>query len=841
MSVFDKSFLSTMDKIKDYIIVDQRKFYFKTLLSTEGKKSVVWKVSDKFNNLYALKLATFEDYVDRSFDQEIMNASKLNNYSVFARIYGAEIKEFDDGTRKIKCVAFIEEWVDGSPLKDIRPEFITIPFIIKYINQLCNVLNILKQNKLRHDDLHDGNILIVKPNPGVLQEDLEIKVIDLGSVKDYYSILKPIKRGIDDIGNFALHVKLLLNGLQFLNNGERRILNSKEILFIEESRKLLNSIVDNDKGRALTKPSLIINSFQSAYSNIFSKSLKDGIKLGDPFDYIAAEQISDDQLLIKLFAESCPWVNEITSPNPILLTGPRGCGKSMLFRRYSLKALLVANDKLLDDIQIVGFYISCSADLSNRLCIINSQNQAKHFKEEIIHYFNLILLKEILTSLKLIIERPDSFEKFGINEIIQKDVFRYLTNLLRITPERKLSLQGVSPIEHLYELVVYEANYTYSQLVKKNKIKEFTTFSFISDVTRFLTNKIEYFKNRKITFLLDDYSLHRIPNHVQSLLNVIIWDRQSSHIFKVSSEKYGTTRNMINNLSADLSREYTEIDIGRAYINLSETGKEIKKFSSELLNNRLRLADYVGTAETLIGNSEYEEGSLGKQIFSGNKSNEFYHGLDTISFICSGDISTLLEIYRTIFRDAAVNNSTDILIPKSKQHYAITTSSKNFLELTKSFHPLGDEMYSLVVHFGNLCKKILVDGKPQRDSRTGLNVPNETTRIEIEEAEVSDQLSEANDHLYKELIRRAIFIELEPSRGRHTLGITNRLQLRRIYNPSFGLSLVKNTAIKWSQSEFKAFLNDPKIKCENEYINRWKKEDNQTSKDIQSSLFDEIQ
>jgi hypothetical protein len=830
MSSFDKEYLSQLDSYVSHITVDGKEYYFRNVVSLEGKKSVVWKVVDKYNNVFALKLATYEDYIDRSFEEEMIKAAKINGYSQFARIEGAEVKLFSHKKKAVKCVAFLEEWIDGTTLDHISNESVTIPFILNYVEKFCEVLSILKHLKLRHDDLHAGNVMIIKPRAGLLRESLEIKIIDLGSLKDYYAPLKPIKKGLDDTSNFALHIVALLNKLLFLSNGERRIISAKENKFIEESKQIINSVLDSDKGRALTKPYLINQNFQTLNQKLFSSKAKKSPKLSDPFDYISAEQISDDELLIKLFAQSCPWISDITSPNPILLTGPRGCGKSMLFRRFSLKALLSVDDSLIDSIQVACFYISCSAELSNRLSIINSKAQATRYREEIVHFFNLVLLKEIVSSLRIIVDRPDSLSRFGIDDNVQHEIFSYLTNSLKITRDRKLSLQGVKPIVHLYELIKYETNFTYSLLVKRAKIKDYTPFSYIADVTKFLGETVPYFQNRKITFLIDDYSVHRIPDHVQSLLNQIIWDRQSSHIFKVSSEKYGMIRYMANNTSADLSREYTEIDIGRTYVNLSESSKELKKFAAELLNHRLKLSDYIGTAETLVGQSKYSEATLGRQIYSGINNKEFYHGLETISQVCSGDISTLLEIYRTMFKEANVQKNTKEKIQLNKQHNSITSASKSFLELTKTFHPDGSDMYKIVLSFGNLCKRILIEGRPQRDTRSGIFIPNETSRIEIEENEVPEDFSEQNEKLYKELIRRAIFIELEPSRGRHTLGITSRLQLRRIYCPSFGLSLSKNTAVKWSQGMFKAFLNDPEGVCELEF-SKWKRSDS-SQKDL---------
>ena len=38
-----------------------------------------------------------------------------------------------------------------------------------------------------------------------------------------------------------------------------------------------------------------------------SPAAEQSVKLNNPFDYIAAEHIVSDELLVNLFADSCPW------------------------------------------------------------------------------------------------------------------------------------------------------------------------------------------------------------------------------------------------------------------------------------------------------------------------------------------------------------------------------------------------------------------------------------------------------------------------------------------------------------------------------------------------------
>jgi hypothetical protein len=241
--------------------------------------------------------------------------------------------------------------------------------------------------------------------------------------------------------------------------------------------------------------------------------------------------------------------------------------------------------------------------------------------------------------------------------------------------------------------------------------------------------------------------------------------------------------------------------------------KSLKKFTSELLNHRLSLASYKGTAEALIGESKYADfGNLANSIR--NKQRYLYYGLDTITKICSGDISTLLEIYRTILRNANVKANTKSTISYSTQHDAITSVSGRFIDFISDYKPYGDKMYSLVISFGNLCNKYLVEAPLQTNGKTGAKFPNDTTRIEVEELDKPAIWEPDQNELIKEMIRRSIFIHLRPSRGYHTGGKTLRLQLRKIYAPHCKTGLGKNMAVKMNNSEFHHFITAPKQFCE---------------------------
>jgi len=135
----------------------------------------------------------------------------------------------------------------------------------------------------------------------------------------------------------------------------------------------------------------------------------------------------------------------------------------------------------------------------------------------------------------------------------------------------------------------------------------------------------------------------------------------------------------------------------------------------------------------------------------------------------------------------------------------------------RSYQPYGEEMHAIVTHFGTLCRRILHEGKliHQNDNF----IPQETTRIEVNEDphNPSTELKKKNSDLLRELIKRAIFIELTPGHARRGYTPSLRLNLRPILCPTFQTSFTKSVAIKWTPEEFQDFLTRPEEKCESEF------------------------
>jgi hypothetical protein len=799
------------------------KFYTPEAPVTAGFKGAVWRIRDEFGRRRALKLCIYDDYHDRSYLQELSRASALESYREFAHFVDAGLIELSLGSLSTqKFVCFVEEWIDGLTLecfvKD-QKDLVTASFLLAYVRGLCSALSVLQQLHLRHDDLHPGNVMLARPAEGALPPEWSIKVIDTGSMKPAGS---PIKKLKDDHRHFVDHLVLLWNTVH-----ARRILTVRDRRFLTEASRLLQSMLDDEPSIALREPAQIVKQFDLAYTRASSSRPDQAAAPTSPFEFISAEHIADDRLLVSMFAPSCPFLKKVDGPDPCLVTGPRGCGKSTIFRWLSLKAHLHKSPAEIDQLRIAGFYVSCSSDLQNRLGWIRTEAMAHRFRREIVHYFNLLLAREVVQTLSMIAARPDRESFWGFGSAEEEGLCRFVLD--HLGPGSRPRMQGVSRLVQVAEAIESEMFSTHGQMLRGLNLTSCTSDAFLGDLSTLLARQVSYFRKKRITFLVDDFSSHRLPLDVQVVLNQVVWERRPSHVFKLSSEKYGAKLTDALCATVDVTREMVEIDCGREFIALDDSDQvdRARAFAVELLDNRLKAAGYQGTADTLIGPSEWPEGSLGRALAERQEGRALdqYHGLECIAGVCSGDVSTLLLLYRRIFERGGVTKESTSRVPKATQHDAIVSVSRELFDAIKHHIPCGPQMYSVVGSFGTLVRNILQHGQWHKKGTS--TTPPQCPRIELDQKDGAavETLTPEWQQLARELIRRAIFIEMEPGLSRHGNVTTLRWHLRRVYLPAFGAALAKNDAVKRPVDWLKYLLTNPQGACEMVWQNWPKKPD----------------
>ncbi len=772
-----------------------------------GFKAVVWRAVDERARDRALKLALYDDYRERSYESELSRAAKLEAHPVFARLEDAGRTQIALSSGDFDCVMFVEEYVPGMSLRDFlrqRAQDVTASFLLAYVKAICEALSALRTHGLEHDDLHDGNIIISPPPAGSLDTEFSLKIIDLGSLKPIEAATKPL-RDFDHVVRqiVAIHERIV----------QRRVGSRRDRRFLDECVELLRRMVDPDRDAALRDPAEVRTAFERAESRAAARQGLGGQTMTSPFEFISAENISDDHVFIDLFAET-PWLSRVAGRDAYLITGPRGCGKSTLLRWLALKTQLMRPDADLDAYGIAGFFISCSAALEGRFGWMRDETIVERYQDDLVHYFNLVLTAEVVDTLLVMQQCQGSTTPWEISADDERALLEFLQRALGA---ESAALRGASRLRQALDLVERE-RVTCDLRMRRGQATggARTVPAFIGDLARLLVERIPFFVEHRMTFLVDDFTARRVNPSVQKVLNQVLWGQRSSHhLFKVSSEKNGAELSDIAGQPFEMTRELVPVDIGREYLRLV-SGEQLRRaheFAVKLLDNRLRIAKYKGDATTLLGYSDFGEYRTLDRALRETNNRSQYHGLDTIADLCSGDVSTLLGVYRAIFDGGRVARETNTRIKASVQHDAIVRASTEQVNVIKRHVPQGAEMRLLVQEFGTFVANVLREGK-LIDQGGGRLEPPAIPRIEVDnEGHAEEALEGELAERFEELVRRGVFIEMESGRSRRGHVPTLRWQLRRVFLPSFGAALKKNTALKLTPTQFKFLLESPTEAC----------------------------
>jgi hypothetical protein len=402
---------------------------------------------------------------------------------------------------------------------------------------------------------------------------------------------------------------------------------------------------------------------------------------------------------------------------------------------------------------------------------------------------------------------------FGFSSSNQFEFTKWVIQRLNIGTS-PLRLEGQGYFNFLKSLVRKHRWETWSSIQKAEMESGNPDPAIISDVCRELSHYFIFFRSRHITFLVDDYSNQRIPPHLQKKLNqTISFAKQGTPIFKVSSEYYGVDLEGIQE-----GREVVEINIGAHYI--SSLDKEEAKFLADIVNIRLKKAKYVSDIRTILGSTSYDEGNMPRAIYEeakGSGKHFYYYGINCIHWLCSGDVALALDLIKKIYERGSVKSSTREMVSPKKQHEAIQDFSNEEIRRIKYIVPHGEKMYEIIIFLGCIARAFVTAkiGKRKEDKR---DEPMCVTHLDIRLPVIQELQGEDKGlaEIYGLLTSRAILFTLQTSRSRIE-GATERLQLRKIYLPSFRAPLKRDTPIKIdSVDELKSLLSNPRIFAERE-------------------------
>ncbi|WP_337287276.1 protein kinase [Candidatus Methylomirabilis sp.] len=713
-----------------------------------------------------------------------------------------DIQEWRDDATGIDCAVLISEFVEGPCLREFlkrSPDVITVPLIMNWLGTMLNLFHEMALREVRHGDLHAGNILVEDRSSYDLQGPRYVfRVTDFGVAEATSD-----QRFKDDYQQLADILAQLLQLVKYPACSPK----DKFIFHALRNNFLARHLVETDLtlDPLARRPPELFERLKQLDDDFDRAAAQESTSLLSPFDFLSCEQIGEVPALLRaLYSERFLGLAEIESQNNVVVTGPRGCGKTTVFRSLSLDHKLHIEEAVPDQIRYLGVYYRCD-DLyfSFPRYAVPTRDAALDIP---IHFITATLLSKLLDSLEAW-SRHYFTDEFSL---VESKVSEILWMTLDITPPQ-------SPGYATFKSLIASLN--------KERLKAMERHRFANDQKRsirrcfgpevlvkacgVLSNYLSFTRRRPFYFFIDDYSSPKVTKQLQTSLNRVFMQRTPVCFFKLSTESpVSFAKDDIDGKIYVENREFILHNLGLVYLHGEESPK--LTFIEDVFRRRLAESKTNFPARELVdlvgSNPAQNNNDLARQI-RGNKKPLFW-GKETLCKLCSGDIHYLIGLVGNMVRlsggpQELVKAEGGFRISEKTQNKAIREAAGGFLKNLRDIPQSGEQLVAIVEAFGNVSNSHMKYLDSKNESETP---PKQATRIEPYEP---FSLSNQARQYYDELLRYSVFIE--DFRGKSRRGnVVPRLYLRRFLIPHFNLTFSMRDSIELEPDEFETFLLHPK-------------------------------
>ena len=773
-----------------------------------GNTAVTYKVQDRNGAEWALKLVTKESYGERAPLGEVARFARTEDerFLVFPKGIGEWTLNLHG--KKYEFIWFKSPQVKGQTIRKYLASgvhFSARVEIQRCIEHLTAALEELGRLGYAHGDMHDGNVMReVIGEKGPLPE-IRYRVIDFSEAHPITDTQAGLKKDLECLGH---HIQAFADVLQQRDDLTRD--DEKVLSAIEHLPGLLTGITAD--GIGIRAPSDVLEIFQ----NNLSATEEAPRKLRSPFDALSAEDIKNDSLLIELCFTRNSWAAELEKPGNVLLVGPRGCGKSMLFRRLRLKTKILAKkEEEIKKDQFLGFYLPCESLFFNRFAdltdaVVDQNHQA------LILFFNMAVTHELASTLALL---P---KDLGPVTIAVSEALRRLMEEEVGSLWQTLNLPGKgSGLLELSECAEKIMRYIRTRIASGDPIETISSTDYVTRLVATVKKERPSLSSRVFIFFLDDYTEERLPLALQKILHPIVGQRSGDICFKLSAHMFGSIYSFPQPPAFDAGRNINVINLGTEYLNRKRKKAEGKALI-HIMNERFRRSEYSGTIQDWLGDTSYPgDKTLNRSLH--DKSTRLqtkYHGIQCLADLCTGDFSEMIRMVGEIFREAGVTFDTEPrIINPAIQDRAIRNVSREFLSRIRNIRPDGQKLYEIVDSFGKLSQQMLYEralvGQGKTKSGKARQDPFDLLTIYVDGLPKSLPFAR---RFWQLLQRASIFVDIRIAPSQRAR-IADRVTLRRIYCPAFGTTLTSSEHLQLTKDQFERFMATPDEFCRDYFRN----------------------
>ena len=738
--------------------------------------------------------------------QEAQRPNVLEHPSVVRHIRVVDYIEPDSNT---PCVVFVCEYVNGKSLEQYLQDKashtdIDLAFIRSFLETMLGLLFELQERRLEHGDLHAGNILVVR-SPYDIDQRSVFRVTDFG-VRDFVDE----SQRADDFLNVAMTLERLLALVDFRDaSGLER--------FVHDAlrHRFLKHLLETDPtaDSLARNPRAILVALRQLDDDHRAQKERSDTSLSTPFDYPNCEQLGDSHFMLQaLYSNRLLELAKIEAHNNVVLTGPRGCGKTTVFRALSLEYLISTKQDAPTAVRYVGIYYRCD-DLYfafPRYIDLDREDAL----DIPMHFVVVTLLSLLLRHLETWAQRHYDEEWNGrIASVVEQMWVAFDWR----APSGPNALELAS-LQSRFAKERTRAQKTHRFARRpEHKIEGFFGPGVMINVCDILRKSFSFLDGRSFHFYIDDYSRPKISKALQSNLNRLLMFRSASAFFKLSTESpVSFVRSDLDGKKFAEAREFDFINLGVRYIT-DRTG-QTSDFVDDLFRRRFgAVPGYpVDSLKKLLGSCPRNENARAR-VARGHgteKEKEVYrylHGEEVISLMCSGDIHHIIRLVSRMVDDyggtekiaeALADGRKTYAIPPERQQQSIRNEAGAIMESIKTIPEVGPMLANIVAAFGKVAQSYLRHRNSRNQSD---NPPHQATKIEPYEP--LDLRCDA-EHILEELLRYSVFIEDPKGKSRRG-NVVPRFFLRRSLIPHFGLTFSQRDSIEMENAEIETLLLDP--------------------------------
>jgi len=649
------------ESLRDFKIVKaiDRGFYSATYVAEQGI----------FGQRLCLKVIPAEIYRLRgkSFTDECRThhevARGTQHLVAIRDAFDAEIL-FAGEDDSISCHVAVLDYVSGQSLREVleQDEPISAQTTAQIALDLLRLLQELERKQVFHNDLHAGNILVQQLEAGVergaeaIDPYTRAVAVDLGSIRDESRSDEAAQ--IADSHQVTGHLMRL--ALRLLPD---------PVTAADTDFRLavaLNEIADFLKPDNVTQRTPNYDDLMSNISAAFVaasspwKKPTEGLRrFGDAFNAQTMRPWFVPRLLVDPDGE---WQRRIGAAGPLVVTGMRGCGKTMLLRSLQFHARASGEEgeptsaDVLDRLRqdgYVGLYVSC-----NRLLDGLGKPKNEELHEPYTRLF-LCYAREALQAIRHLVEIGG---RDAVIPVAPRPIAETIAALVSGS-----TLSGNESVAAL-ERRIHEMLRSLESGGDDYRLTSNPTIAMPQLATA-VTQCSEVWAGAQVLFLLDDVSTrHLHEESIRKLLSTLMFASDVC-AFKVTTEAQ-TLELVLKSPGlvekARIGRDYDAFDLASAiHRKLRESGGRAgREFVAQVLQHRANLlaSHPHRTPREIMGDQPLVE--IARNIVASTETSpdrkNVYFGMSALAAVCVGDIGDVISIYELILSRAGRVDSAPV-------------------------------------------------------------------------------------------------------------------------------------------------------------------------------------